>query len=904
MHKKCSDQKRQGVTKTLGCSTKEIADSLSLQRTNVSSILNKLCKEGKIFKIKGKPIIYSVSLCQTQYENEMNLKRNFINFSTIIGRNRSLKKCIEQAKAAILYPPNGLNTLLLGPTGVGKTMFAEVMYKFAIEKEVISYNSPFVSFNCADYANNPQLILAHLFGSKKGAFTGADKDKSGLVDKANGGILFLDEIHRLPPEGQEMLFMLIDKGIYTPLGDIEKKKSSKVRIICATTEDVDSALLGTFTRRIPITINIPTLKDRSLEERFELTCEFFKTESERIGREIFVSTNTIRALLLYNCTGNIGQLKSDIQLGCANAFLKYVSKGKKKIEVHSTDFLNNVRQGLLLYKQHSQVIDKIINEDIELNFNSKITKHKIKVNDNSLPNNFYESIEKRIQELKERGIEENDINFLMAFDIKKYFNKYIGKFNQEVKKEELSKIVDERIINIVEKFLKIASDKMKKVFPTRVFYGLCLHISSSIERIINNKSIANHNLNGIIEKDREEYKLALILANKLEQEFSIKISSEEIGFIAMFLCADSIDENDVIYKPIIVVAMHGKSTASSMTEVANKLVGGGNVYAYDMPLDKKPQMAYMELKDFIITNHQGAGAILLVDMGSLGMFGELISEETGIEIRVIDMVSTLLVIECARKALTNNNIDIICEEAKQSVCLLNSYNISLSETYIPRKDNIIITNCITGEGSAMKVKNMIEERINLTSKDIQIVPISASDRKEMYNTINILSKNKKIIAVVGTVNPNIYGIPFVPVSELFLDSNYTRIRDIVNRVKTLESFYNEIFQSLENEIEELDMNDFKTLCINFLDNVRENINSDVDIYMVSGLILHLACAIIRLINEEDTPKCARKEEVMNYPKEYSSLKKSLKSIEDFYNIKFSDDEFCYILIIILNIVNV
>ncbi len=898
LHDKCKEQKNQEKT---GCSTKEIAEELSLQRTNVSTILNSLCKEGKVFKVKGKPIIYTVNLTEGVSEDSKKSFSTSINFNSIVGGNRSLKKCIQQSKAAILYPPNGLHTLLLGPTGVGKTMFAEVMYNFAIDEGIISQSSPFVSFNCADYANNPQLILAHLFGSKKGAFTGADKDRIGLVDKANGGMLFLDEIHRLPPEGQEMLFMLIDKGFYTPLGDIEKKKNSKVRIICATTEDVDSVLLNTFTRRIPITINIPALKDRSLEERFELICGFFKTEAGRIGREIFVSTNTIRALLLYNCTGNIGQLKSDIQLGCANAFLKYVSKGRRKIQVHSTDFLNNVRQGLLLYRQHSEIIDKIINEDVQLNFNSKGAKHEIKLNDKSLPNNFYESIEKRIQELKERGTEEKDINFLMSFDIKKYFNKYIGEFDQEVKKEELSKIVDSKIIIIVEEFLKTAAENLKMIFQTKVFYGLCLHINSSIERIINNKGIINHNLNEIIEKDREEYKLALVLVDKLEKEFNIKIPSEEIGFIAMFLCVEDIDESKLIYKPIIVIAMHGRSTASSMKEVANKLVGGNNVYAYDMNLDKNPEIAYGELKNFIMENHQGAGVILLVDMGSLDMFGELISEETGIEIRVIDMVSTLLAIECARKALTNNNINVIWEEAKQSVSFLNSYNMSLTQTYMPIRDNIIITNCITGEGSAIKLKNMIEERISLEQKDIQIIPISASDKKEMYNTINILSKNKKIIAVVGTVNPNVYGIPFIPVSELFLDSNYTRIRDIVNRVKTLESFYNEIFESLENEVKELDVKKFQPLCKKFLSEIKGKIISELDIYMVSGLILHVVCAVSRLVNNEDTPKCLRKEEIMSYSKEYAYLKSAVQPIEKFYNINFSEDELCYILIILLNV---
>lgn len=906
LYNECKEQKEEGKFDSIGVSTKEIAEALSLQRTNVSAVLNRLCEEGKVFKIKGKPIIYTVNLSQNSPDNLSEKNEDpsstSVNFDTLIGSNRSLKKSVQQAKAAILYPPSGLHTLILGPTGVGKTMFAELMYKFAIEKEIITFNAPFVSFNCADYANNPQLLMAHLFGSKKGAFTGADKDKIGLVDKANGGILFLDEIHRLPPEGQEMLFMLIDKGVYTPLGDIEKKKTSKVLIICATTEDVDSALLNTFTRRIPMTINIPCLKDRTLEERFQLICDFFKIESKRVGREITVSTNTVRSLLLYKCVGNIGQLKSDIQLGCANAFLKFVSKGQKKIEVHSTDFPNSVRQGLVLYKQYSQKVDEIIKKDIKLSFNSKGTKLQMESNYDSLPDNFYESIEKRIQELKDRGVEEEDINFIMSFDIKNYFNKYIGKFEQEANKEELSKVVDNKIITIVENFLKTASEKLIRIFPTKVFYGLCLHVSSSIERISQGKKIVNHSLTEIIQKYGEDYGFALILANKLEEEFSIKIPADEVGFIAMFLCVENVDEDTVNNKPIIVVAMHGKSTASSMAEVANKLVGGNNVYAYDMSLDKKPKIAYKELKDLISANHQGAGVMLLVDMGSLGMFGELITEETGIEIRVIDMVSTLLVIECARKALTNNNIHQIWEEAKHSVSFLNNYSTSLSQTYIPSKDNIIITTCITGEGSAVKLKNMIEERINLSEKDIQVVAISANDKKEMYNTINILSKGKKIIAVVGTVNPNIYDIPFIPTSELFLDSNYTRIKDIVNRVKTLEDIYRDIFESLQKEIKELNIADFEPLCTNLIDTIKKNITVDLDIYKVSGFILHLACAIVRLINKEKTSECLRKQEIKEgYSKEYKNLKDSLSEIESFYDIEFSDDELCYMLMIILSI---
>ncbi len=81
---------------------------------------------------------------------------------------------------------------------------------------------------------------------KKGAFTGADQDKIGLIENADEGILLLDEIHRLSPETQEMLFLLMDKGVYRRLGETDKYRKANVLIIGATTENINSALLQTF----------------------------------------------------------------------------------------------------------------------------------------------------------------------------------------------------------------------------------------------------------------------------------------------------------------------------------------------------------------------------------------------------------------------------------------------------------------------------------------------------------------------------------------------------------------------------------------------------------------------------------------------------------------------------------
>ncbi|HHV19194.1 MAG TPA: sigma 54-interacting transcriptional regulator, partial [Thermoanaerobacterales bacterium] len=154
-------------------------------------------------------------------------------FKRIIGFDGSLKPQIQQAKAAILYPPHGLHTLILGPTGVGKSNLAEAMYDYALEIGSLPDGAPFIIFNCADYAENPQLLLSQLFGHVKGAYTGAATPKEGLVEKADGGILFLDEVHRLPPEGQELLYFLMDKGKFRRMGETETERTARVLIIAA-----------------------------------------------------------------------------------------------------------------------------------------------------------------------------------------------------------------------------------------------------------------------------------------------------------------------------------------------------------------------------------------------------------------------------------------------------------------------------------------------------------------------------------------------------------------------------------------------------------------------------------------------------------------------------------------------
>ena len=196
-----------------------------------------------------------------------------------------------------------------------------------------------------------------MFGSIKGAYTGADRDKAGLIEEADGGFLFLDEIHRLPPEGQEKLFLFLDKGVFRRLGESGKWRSAGVRMVFATTEDPQNSFLQTFLRRIPLIVNIPPFQERPLNEKLELVYNIYKQEAMNIKKDILVSNQVINILIKNRLNGNIGKLTNDIKLSCANTFSNLNEKKTNLIKIK----INN------LPKESIDAFDGIILSNVNLN---------------------------------------------------------------------------------------------------------------------------------------------------------------------------------------------------------------------------------------------------------------------------------------------------------------------------------------------------------------------------------------------------------------------------------------------------------------------------------------------------------------------------------------------------------
>lgn len=879
-----------------GISAIELSNFMDLDRANISRYLNTLYKEGKLEKIEGRPVLYSVIKKNSLYKNKgSNIDLNNKNsLDKMVGAEQSLQIPIQQAKAAILYPPRGLHTLILGETGVGKSMFAELMYEFARESGVISENAPFIRFNCADYVDNPQLVMAQIFGVKKGAYTGADCDKDGLLKKADGGIIFLDEIHRLSPQGQEMLFTYIDKGYFRPLGDTENPINVEAQIIAATTEEPQSFMLKTFTRRIPMTITLPSLKERSVQERYYLLEEFIKEESVRLGKSIYFNKNALISFLLYDCPNNIGQLKSDIQLACAKAFLNYKANGRDYILVEQSDLHQRVNKGLMKLQEFRSEVDELLrNMGDVLRFSYKDNENEFNMVDFNEESKitgeyFYDIIENKLEDLKRKGLEEKEINDILNIDIERYFQKYIRDLPKEFRRDEITKIVDSEIVDIVAEILDIASSKLGRQYDEKVYFGLALHLQGSLERIKQGNKIYHPKLNFIRSHYSKEFLIAMEVAQKIDDKFDVEVPLDEIGYLTMFISARpyEIDEKKD-GKVGVLVIMHGHSTASSMVEVANSLIGENYSRALDMPLTMKAEQMYEIAKRKVIEMNSGKGVLLLVDMGSLTNFGSMIKEETGIDVRAIDMVSTLLVIEAGRKAINGRDIN----EIYKSCLEISRYGIQGVRNNTELKENLIITACFTGEGSAEKLRQILLQRLSNRDK-VKIISLNILDKSDFIDKIDSLKLEYRILAVVGTVSLNIEGIPFIPAPDILAEDGIDRLDEFISR----EEDFKRITKSIDTQIQNIDGIELVQLVREAMQRTEESLGIIISHEVKVGIIIHLCFLIEKTISGGKGKRFDRLNEYRDkHSKEFILVKQSLRRIELTYNINISDNELAFIV---------
>lgn len=226
----------------------------------------------------------------------------------IVGRDPKIRQIIEIINTAA---PSDASALIEGESGTGKELVAT-----AFHTQSQRAAGPFIRINCAAIPH--ELIESELFGYKKGAFTGADRDKRGLIEAARGGTLLLDEIAEMPTHLQTKLLRVLQERKLRRLGD-EQEIDVNFRLVSATNRNTLALLREGLLRKdlyfrvSTIKIKVPPLRER-VDDVPLIAQRFLKRFSDQYGKQIRdISPEAVQNLMRYGWPGNIRELESVIE---------------------------------------------------------------------------------------------------------------------------------------------------------------------------------------------------------------------------------------------------------------------------------------------------------------------------------------------------------------------------------------------------------------------------------------------------------------------------------------------------------------------------------------------------------------------------------------------------------------
>lgn len=245
-------------------------------------------------------------------ELHLSLNKTEDNIVSVIGNTGSLEHVLIKARRTVGSLAGPRHSIIIGESGTGKTMLANLIYKYAKDVGVLDKKAPFIEINCGQFTN-PDIAAVEIFGSEEGAYTGS-KQKKGLFEQANGGILFLDEAHALE-KYQTILLKAIESGRIRRIGG-SRDIPVDVIIIAASTKNLKEEMLPELYQRLAqYELYIPSLKERSFEEKRSLFNHFVEKYIQVVENlhgirfKINFQKEAEEAILNANYPRNIRQLR-------------------------------------------------------------------------------------------------------------------------------------------------------------------------------------------------------------------------------------------------------------------------------------------------------------------------------------------------------------------------------------------------------------------------------------------------------------------------------------------------------------------------------------------------------------------------------------------------------------------
>jgi transcriptional regulator with AAA-type ATPase domain/transcriptional regulatory protein LevR len=650
----------------IGTDAESIASILKLNRANVSKLLNVLLRFGDVIKIIGRPTLYvhrgelvghfpgsffpstvprGKTLSDFLGDREQSVNSSRAPTTALeqeIGCDGSMAPMIRQAKAAVSYPQRGLHTLLAGSLGIGKSRFAEEMYDYAMATGAFPSDTKLVVFDCQDYSSSSaQHIMAQLFGIAKGALPGDEKGKRGLIETTKG-ILYLNNIQRLPPRAMDMLIVFLEKNIYSRLGEPTVLRHADVMIICATTELPGSPLIERLCERIPVVIRLPSISERGTYEILEYLFLFFGREAAAMQLPIRLRRDVLACLAAMPYHGNIAEMKNLVRIVCSQAYLDYMAQPIRGKMVGITErhlppeVLQTVSGDSPRTAEVTAIFSGLDGNDVLLMPGE--TKAVPKPAEKQEMNDLSEDSNDTGEEVVEVG------------NVDSYIGRCISRLRSSADAKLLhpEKLLPPPVFEAVGSVLS-NGDYKYMMQNQSLLYGFLLHLRNVLSRLSNHVPIRYTGATDVGRTNPKEYEAAFQFRTGIQQATGLLIPEQELGFIAMYLyLASRWSESSRVG---LLAVCHGESTAESMAKYVNSICGCSRVAWINF----SSGMTYEELLQTVLKKsdelNRGLGMLFLTDIEPLLSLHQYLTRSTGVPADTLANISLPLMLSVARKSM-------------------------------------------------------------------------------------------------------------------------------------------------------------------------------------------------------------------------------------------------------------
>lgn len=863
--------------------TNAAADEIKISRNMASSYLNDMVKEGILVKIGGRPVYflhkktlerkYRLQLEVNEFDYPEDLwevlekgeKKNAEH--VFIGSSMTLNYCLSQCKSAVKYPGNGVPVLIWGEAGTGKSFLADYLYRYAMENQSIDKTAAYKIMECTEQDAPDGKDIHKLFGSVNG-----ESDRKGLLRETAGGVLFINNVDCLSLKAQEMLARYLENRS-------KETAVSGAKLLFATRKNPSLVLNESLLAQIPVISFLPPLRERSLAERRLLLMYFFEKEELHLNCRITISSRVYGILMKYPFEGNLTQLKSCIRVICANALLQ-AEEPKQELFIKSyhltSELISSVEPEEETWEANQMIPVSGLSGREEDNYLLPLLKRVLDIYEGYLRN------ELSLKELM-RGSNDwlNDFYDFIVYE-KKYSNKRI-KAMEEITGKVLSKVSKKHTI-----FLPASCEFVL----ARLIYVMTGENDSLLRWMNRNAECIRDFLALLVTEHPVEAFMAKEIKRCLEEILDVEL--EDINLIFLILNIRFYNRKLASDSLSGLVVAHGYSTASSIADSVNKLIGKRVLEAFDMPLNTDINDIILKIKDGLSAGRINKNLILLVDMGTLEELGTILSESCSVRIGIINNISTKTALSVGEGIAGGEQLqDILKRTIEETQIEYRLYDNTLKEPAI----------LFTSESGTPMTDRVLQIFKDSFPKNIKIKLVAVDCSGSFPVELDALGARYEILFISGTMNPQIPDIPYIALEDIIANDAMGDMNSLLERYMGREElilFDEKLLQNftLQNVIQYLTILNADKLLEYIKDAVgqlQRRMNCAFSVKTIIGIYIHVCCLMERLVTKTPIAAHGNLESFEREQGEFIHLvTESFQELTGQYNVQLPVSEMAYL----------